>query len=70
MSPLEFTIARRRAMYELLTTPDPPNLQRGFVMRLEGKPDRYRLVDHLAAASVRAKLIEIHALHQGRHTSH
>jgi hypothetical protein len=70
MSQLEFSIARRQAFCELLITPDPPDLHRGFVMRLEGKPDRHRLLEHLAAAFVRAKLIEIQALQQSRETSH
>lgn len=52
-------IARRQALCELLMTPDPPDLHRGFVMKLEGKPDRHQLLQHLAAAYVRAKLLEI-----------
>ena len=70
MSQLEFSIAHRQAFCELLITPDPPDLHRGLVMRLEGKSDRHRLLEHLAAAFVHAKLIEIQARPQSREISH
>ena len=63
-------IARRQALCELLTTPDPPDLHRGFVLRLEGKPDRHRLLEQLAAAFVRAKLLEISARSEARRIHH
>jgi hypothetical protein len=58
-SSVESNIARRLALYELLTTPDPPDLHRGHVQTLEGKPDRHQLVPRLAAAFVQAKLLEM-----------
>jgi hypothetical protein len=63
---MDSDIARRQALYELLTTPDPPDLHRGFVLRLEGKPDRHQLLQHLAAAFVRSKLLEIQERNQSR----
>jgi hypothetical protein len=56
---MESSITRRLALYELLEKPDPPDLHRGFVMRLEGKPDRHALLPQLAAAFVRSKMLEI-----------
>jgi len=47
------------ALCELLTTPDPPDLHRGHVARLEGKPDRHQIVPRLAAAFVQSKLLEM-----------
>lgn len=52
-------IARRLAFHELLAKPDPPELHRGSVVRLEGKPDRHELLATLAAAFVREKLMEL-----------
>ncbi len=49
-------ITRRVALYELLEKPDPPELHRGFVSRLEGKPDRFDVLPLLAAAFAREKL--------------
>jgi hypothetical protein len=57
---MEADIERRQAIYELLAQPDPPDLHRGFTKRLEGKPDRHRLLPHLAATFVQAKLLELH----------
>ena len=70
MSQLASDISRRQALYELLTTPDPPDLHRGFVLRLEGKPDRHQLLQQLADAFVRAKLMEIQARDQKGDISH
>ena len=70
MSRLVSDIARRQALYELLITPDPPDLHRGFVLRLEGKPDRHRLLQQLADAFVRAKLVEIQARGRTSEISH
>ena len=38
---MDADIIRRQALYELLAEPDPPDLHRGYVRRLEGKPDRH-----------------------------
>jgi len=56
---MESDIERRQAIYELMAQPDPPDLRRGFVKRLEGKPDRHELVPHLAAMFVQSKLLEL-----------
>jgi hypothetical protein len=56
---MDSDMERRQALYELLARPDPPELRRGFTLRLEGKPDRHRLLPHLAATFVQAKLLEI-----------
>jgi hypothetical protein len=56
---LDSDIARRLAFHELLAKPDPPELHRGNVVRLEGKPDRHALLPTLAAAFVREKLLEL-----------
>jgi hypothetical protein len=52
---------RRLALVELLTTPDPPEMKRGNLPRLEGKPDRYELVPALAMLFVQRRLLEVHA---------
>jgi len=52
-------LVRRQALYELLAVPDPPDLHRGFVRRLEGKPDRHAQLPLLAANFVQARLLEI-----------
>jgi hypothetical protein len=56
---MDASITRRLALYELLEKPDPPELHRGFVVRLPGKPDRYAQLPELAAAFVRRKMDEI-----------
>lgn len=56
---MDTNIMRRMALYELLEKPDPPDLHRGFVTRLEGKPDRYDVLPLLAAAFAREKLLEL-----------
>jgi hypothetical protein len=56
---MESSITRRLALYELLEKPDPPDLHRGSIMRFEGKPDRHAQLPRLAAAFVRAKMLEI-----------
>jgi hypothetical protein len=50
---------RRLAIVELLAQPDPPELRRGYRVRLEGKSDRYDQVPMLSAAFVQAKLLEL-----------
>ena len=56
---MDASITRRLALYELLEKPDPPELHRGFVIRCEGKPDRFAQLPELAAAFVRSKMDEI-----------
>jgi len=56
---MDSDIARRLAFHELLAKPDPPELHRGNIIRLEGKPDRYELLATLAAAFVREKLMKL-----------
>jgi hypothetical protein len=56
---VELDLERRLAIAELLAHPDPPELRRGHRLRLEGKPDRYSLVQHLCALFVQKKLIEL-----------
>ena len=53
-------IERRLALVELLAQPDPPELRRGYRLRLAGSPDRYALVPRLTAAFVQAKLLALH----------
>ena len=50
---------RRLAIVELLALPDPPELRRGYRLRLDGKGDRYDQVPMLSAAFVQAKLLEL-----------
>jgi hypothetical protein len=52
-------LVRRQAIYDLLAEPDPPDLHRGFVRRLDGKPDRHAQLPLLAAKFVQARLLEI-----------
>ena len=56
---MDSDLARRQALYELLAEPDPPDLHRGYVRRLEGKPDRHAQLPLLAAKFVQARLLEI-----------
>ena len=56
---MDSNITRRLALYELLEKPDPPDLHRGHVSRLAGKPDRYDVLPLLAAAFAREKLLEL-----------
>src|SRR4051812_12557539 len=57
--PMDSDLARRQAIYELLAEPDPPDLHRGYVRRLDGKPDRHAQLPLLAAKFVQARLLEI-----------
>ena len=50
---------RRLAIAALLTYPDPPELRRGYRLRLDGKVDRYALVAVLTAAFVQRRLLEL-----------
>jgi hypothetical protein len=56
---MDSDLARRQAIYDLLAEPDPPDLHRGFVRRLDGKPDRHAQLPLLAAKFVQARLLEI-----------
>lgn len=56
---MDTDIMRRRALEQLLSLPDPPDIHRGNIARLEGKPDRHDLLPMLAAAFVRQKLMEL-----------
>jgi hypothetical protein len=56
---MDSDLVRRQALYELLAEPDPPELHRGFVRLLEGKPDRHAQLPMLAAKFVQARLLEI-----------
>jgi hypothetical protein len=49
---------RVKAFMRLLSEPDPPELRRGSSLRLEGSPERYKLVPLLAAAFQQQKLLE------------
>lgn len=56
---MDADLVRRQALCELLAVPDPPDLHRGFVRRLEGKPDRHAQLPLLASKFVQARLLEI-----------
>ncbi|MGE3957746.1 MAG: hypothetical protein AB7H96_13585 [Vicinamibacterales bacterium] len=56
---MDADLVRRQALYELLAAPDPPDLHRGYVRVLEGKPDRHAQLPLLAAKFVQARLLEI-----------
>jgi len=56
---MDTDIMRRLALEQLLAIPDPPDLHRGNVARLEGKPERLEILPVLAAAFVRQKLMEL-----------
>jgi hypothetical protein len=56
---MDTDIMRRLALEQLLAMPDPPDMHRGNVARLEGKPERHEILPLLAAAFVRQKLIEL-----------
>jgi hypothetical protein len=55
---MDFDIARRIALYQLLALPDPPELHRGNTRRMDGKPDRHEMLPLLAAAFARGKMLE------------
>ena len=40
---------RIHALMALLALPDPPDLPRGHVLKLEGKPERFDLLVHQAS---------------------
>ena len=52
-------IERRLAIAELLAQSDPPELRRGFRLRVEGKAERFALVPALAATYVQKRLVAL-----------
>jgi hypothetical protein len=51
-------LTRINAFTRLLAKPDPPELRRGSTLRLEGSPERFKLVPLLAAAFQQQRLLE------------
>jgi hypothetical protein len=49
---------RRHALVALLSLPDSPDLRRGHRRTVEGRPDRFEMVPHLASTFIQAKLLE------------
>ena len=66
---MDADITRRVALCELLEMPDPPDLHRGFVSRLEGKADRHEQLPLLAAAFAREKVLELRRRAASAHRS-
>jgi hypothetical protein len=64
---MDSDITRRLALFELLDRPDPPELHRGFVVRLHGKADRHNQLPLLAAAFAREKVLEMRRRVARRH---
>jgi hypothetical protein len=51
-------LTRIDAFMQLLATPDPPELRRGSTLRLEGSPERFKLVPLLWAAFHQQRLLD------------
>jgi hypothetical protein len=51
-------LTRINAFTRLLAKPDPPELRRGSSLRLEGSPERFKMVPLLAAAFHQQRLLE------------
>ena len=51
-------LTRINAFTRLLAEPDPPELRRGSTLRLEGSPERFKLVPLLAAAFHQQRLLD------------
>jgi hypothetical protein len=51
-------LTRINAFTRLLAKPVPPELKRGSILRLEGSPERFKLVPLLAAAFQQQRLLE------------
>jgi hypothetical protein len=51
-------LSRINAFSRLLAEPDPPELRRGSTLRLEGSPERFKLVPLLAAAFQQQQLLD------------
>jgi hypothetical protein len=51
-------LTRVNAFTRLLAKPDPPELRRGSSLRLEGSPERFKMVPLLAAAFRQQRLLE------------
>jgi hypothetical protein len=56
---LHIDFERRQAIAELLAQPDPPELCRGHRLRLEGKAERFSMVQTIAAAYVQTRLLAL-----------
>lgn len=59
---------RSAAICELLATPDPPELRRAHVARLEGKPERFALISHLTGVFVQSKLLALEEIRRAKRT--
>ncbi|MEQ1869146.1 MAG: hypothetical protein ABL961_03890 [Vicinamibacterales bacterium] len=60
---MDFNITRRVALCQLLEMPDPPELHRGHVRRMDGKPNRHEMLPLLAEAFARGKMLEFRLRH-------
>ena len=57
---MQCDLERRVAIAKLLAQDDPPELpRRGHCVRVEGKPDRYRLLPQLSAVYVQQKVLAL-----------
>ena len=56
---LHIDFERRQAIAELLAKPDPPELRRGSQLRLQGRADRFSIVQMLAAAYVQQRMLDL-----------
>ncbi len=50
---------RRQALIDLLSLPDTPDIKRGHRQTVEGRADRFGLVQHLTATFVQLHRIEV-----------
>ena len=55
-------LERSLAICELLSLPDPPELRRGHVLRLGGKPERFARIPELTSAFVQSRLLALEEL--------
>ena len=55
-------LERSLAICELLSLPDPPELRRGHVLRLGGKPERFAQIPELTSAFVQSRLLALEEL--------
>jgi hypothetical protein len=56
---MHLDMERRQAIVDLLSLPDTPDLHRSHRLTVEGRPDRYQLLPHLAAVFVQARLLDL-----------
>jgi hypothetical protein len=59
-------LERSLAICELLSLPDPPELRRGHVLRLSGKPERFAQIPELTSAFVQSRLLALEELRLSR----